>query len=112
MQGFADLLAGGHAGPLNAKQKDYVESILSASHKLADVTSDILDLAMIESGNMRLELARVDLYDVLMRAAEPLRQHAIGRDIAFSLHVDPVSGQLFWTNAACARWFSTSCPMR
>jgi signal transduction histidine kinase len=92
VQGFADLLAGGHAGPLNAKQKDYVESILSASHRLADITSDILDLAMIESGNMRLELARVDLYDLLMRAAEPLRQHAIGRDIAFSLHVDPGIG--------------------
>jgi signal transduction histidine kinase len=88
VQGFADLLAGGHAGPLNAKQKDYIESILSASHKLADITSDILDLAMIESGNMRLELARVDLHDLLVRAAEPLRQHAISRDIAFRLRAD------------------------
>ena len=88
VQGFADLLSGGHAGPLNAKQKDYIESILSASHKLADITSDILDLAMIESGNMRLELARVDLHDLLVRAAEPLRQHAISRDIAFNLRVD------------------------
>jgi signal transduction histidine kinase len=90
--GFADLLSGGHAGPLNAKQKDYIESILSASHKLADITSDILDLAMIESGNMRLDLARADLYDLLTRAAEPLRQHAISRDISFGLHVDPGIG--------------------
>lgn len=92
VQGFADLLSGGHAGPLNARQKDYIESILSASHKLADITSDILDLAMIESGNMRLELARVDLHELLVRAAEPLRQHAIGRDIAFDLRVKPGIG--------------------
>jgi signal transduction histidine kinase len=92
VQGFADLLAGGHAGALNAKQKDYIQSILSASHKLAEITSDILDLAMIESGNMRLELARVDLFDLLTRAAEPLRQHAVSRDIGFSLSVDPAIG--------------------
>jgi signal transduction histidine kinase len=92
VQGFADMLAGGHAGPLSAKQKDYVLSILSASHKLAEVTSDILDLAMIESGNMRLELARADLFELLMRAAEPLRQHVASRDIAFHFDVAPDIG--------------------
>ncbi|HEY1638112.1 MAG TPA: ATP-binding protein [Rhizomicrobium sp.] len=92
VQGFADMLAGGHAGTLNAKQKDYVLSILSASHKLAEVTSDILDLAMIESGNMQLELARADLFELLMRAAEPLRQHVAGRDIAFHFDVAPDIG--------------------
>lgn len=92
VQGFADMLAGGHAGTLNAKQKDYVLSILSASHKLAEVTSDILDLAMIESGNMRLELAPADLFELLIRAAEPLRQHVASRDIAFHFDVAPEIG--------------------
>ena len=85
--GFADLLAGGHAGPLNAKQRDYVQSILTASQKLAEITSDILDLSMIESGDVRLELARIDLFQLLSRAAEPFRQHASGRDISFAFNV-------------------------
>jgi signal transduction histidine kinase len=92
VQGFADMLAGGHAGALNPKQKDYVLSILSASHRLAEITSDILDLAMIESGNMRLELARVDLHELLTRAADPLRQHVSSRDIAFRFEVAPDVG--------------------
>jgi signal transduction histidine kinase len=92
VHGFADLLASGHAGALTDRQKDYVGNILSASNKLAEVTSDILDLAMIDSGAMRLELGRVDLYDMLARVAEPLRKHAESLDIEFALDCAPDSG--------------------
>jgi signal transduction histidine kinase len=92
VQGFAEMLTAGHGGTLSAKQSDYVQSILSASHKLAEITSDILDLAMIDSGNMRLELARVDLYDLLARVAEPMRQHAASLHIDFTLDVAPEIG--------------------
>jgi signal transduction histidine kinase len=92
VQGFAELLTSGHAGALTAKQSDYVQSILSASHKLGEITSDILDLAMIDSGNMRLELARVDLYELLTRVAEPMRQHAASLHIEFTLDVKPDIG--------------------
>lgn len=85
VHGFADLLAAGHAGPLTQKQQEYVHDIITASSKLAEVTSDILDLAMIDSGAMRLELARVDLYELMTRVAEPLRQHAESLDIQFTL---------------------------
>jgi len=92
VHGFADLLASGHAGALTDRQKDYVGNILQASNKLAEVTSDILDLAMIDSGAMRLELGRVDLYDMLARVAEPLRKHAESLDIEFTLDCAPDSG--------------------
>ena len=93
VHGFSEMLAGGHAGALNDKQSDYVQNILSASNKLAEVTSDILDLAMIDSGAMRLELARVDLYDLLSRVAEPLRRHAESLDIGFTLDSAPDVGE-------------------
>ncbi|HEY1961140.1 MAG TPA: PAS-domain containing protein [Rhizomicrobium sp.] len=92
VQGFAEMLSAGHAGALNAKQSDYVQSILFASQRLGEITSDILDLAMIDSGNMRLELARVDLYDLLTRVAEPMRQHAASLHIDFTLDVKPDVG--------------------
>ena len=85
VHGFAEMLSEGHAGPLGDRQRDYVQNILSASNKLAEVTSDILDLAMIDSGAMRLELARVDLHDLLARVAEPLRKHAENLGIGFIL---------------------------
>jgi signal transduction histidine kinase len=92
VQGFAEMLSAGHAGALSAKQTDYVQSILAAAQKLGEITSDILDLAMIDSGNMRLELARVDLYDLLTRVAEPMRQHAASLNIDFTLDVKPHVG--------------------
>ena len=94
VHGFADLLASGHAGALTEKQKDYVHDIISASDKLAEVTSDILDLAMIDSGAMRLELSRIDLYELLTRVAEPLRRHAEGLDTAFTLECPPNAGMV------------------
>jgi signal transduction histidine kinase len=87
VRGFADMLASGIAGPLSEKQAAYVQDILAASEKLAVVTSDILDLAMIDSGTMRLELSRVDLHELLERVAEPLRKHAESLDIRFAVEV-------------------------
>ncbi|MGN6514447.1 MAG: PAS-domain containing protein [Rhizomicrobium sp.] len=94
VRGFADMLASGVAGPLSEKQDEYVRDILLAAEKLSEVTSDILDLAMIDSGTMRLELARVDLYELLKRVSDPLRQHAQSLDIAFSLDVREDIGQV------------------
>jgi signal transduction histidine kinase len=83
VHGFATLLAGGGAGALNAKQQEYVDDILAASNILADVTSDILDLALIDSGAMRLALDRVNLHELLSRVAESLRKHAEGLGVVF-----------------------------
>ena len=85
VRGFGEMLAQGAAGPLSNQQADYVQDILTAANKLEEVTSDILDLAMIDSGAMRLELGRVDLYALLARLAEPLRKHAESLQIAFTL---------------------------
>jgi len=92
VQGFAEMLASGAAGALAPKQREYVGDILTASNTLADVTSDILDLAMIDSGAMRLELARVDLYELLARVSQPLRAHAKSLDIDFTLDCRPDAG--------------------
>jgi signal transduction histidine kinase len=94
VRGFADMLASGVAGPLTDKQNEYAHDILAAAEKLSEVTSDILDLAMIDSGTMRLELARVDLHELLQRVSEPLRQHSESLDIAFTLDVRQDIGQV------------------
>lgn len=83
VHGFASLLDSGQAGALAPKQAEYVNNILAASNSLAEVTSDILDLALIDSGAMRLELAPVDLNDLLSRVAETLRKHAESLSVEF-----------------------------
>lgn len=92
VHGFATLLASGQAGTLAPKQADYVNSILAASDTLAAVTSDILDLALIDSGAMRLELTTLDLNELLSRVAETLRKHAESLDIEFRREWSPEIG--------------------
>lgn len=94
VHGFASLLAAGQAGSLAPKQAEYVDDILSASDILAEVTSDILDLAMIDSGTMRLELASVDLHLLLSRAADTLQKHAASLAIALRRDWDPHIGRI------------------
>jgi signal transduction histidine kinase len=57
--GFSDLLAEEGAGPLNEKQKRFVEHVRSGSRHLLQLISDILDVSRIEAG--RIELHRENL---------------------------------------------------
>jgi signal transduction histidine kinase len=63
-----------------------MQAIVSASNTLKSLVNDILDLALIESGALRLELERVDLHKLLADIA------AQGRDwaakVGLSLEVD------------------------
>ncbi|MEQ1931237.1 MAG: ATP-binding protein [Parvularculaceae bacterium] len=67
--GFAEMLDDQMFGMLNDRQKDYVASILTASHHLRDLITDIIDLAVIDAGKMALELSSVDVRDLLENAA-------------------------------------------
>jgi signal transduction histidine kinase len=79
--GFTELLAQGSTGPLNARQRDYVDHISSSSSVLLTIVNDILDLATVDAGVMELEIAEVPVRRVVEDAAEligeRLREHAI-----------------------------------
>jgi signal transduction histidine kinase len=92
VRGFADLLAQGVAGPLSDKQSGYVQNILTASERLEEVTSDILDLALIDAGAMRLELSRIKLYELLTGIAAPRKKHAESLDITLIVDCSPDVG--------------------
>ena len=67
--GFSEMLDGQMFGVLNDRQKDYIASILSASHHLRDLVSDIIDLAAIDAGKMTIDRADTDIRDLLESAA-------------------------------------------
>ena len=52
--GFSDLLAEETAGPLNDKQKRFVNHIKQGSAHLLQLINDILDLSKIEAGQLEL----------------------------------------------------------
>jgi signal transduction histidine kinase len=92
--GFTQLLASEEFGPLNLRQTGYVKDILEASNTLTSLVSDILDLALIESGALRLELGRVDLSAMLTDVAAHAREW--GGKVGLTLQIDcPADAGIF-----------------
>jgi len=55
--GFTELLVDQKPGPLNARQQDYLASVLSSAGHLLQLINDVLDLAKVEAGKMSFEPA-------------------------------------------------------
>ena len=92
--GFAELLAGSHAGPLARRQQDYAEAIVKAGRGLARLIDDVLDLAQIDAGFAALERAPFDLHEALSRLTLALAERARAAKIALGFDCPPDIGML------------------
>ena len=63
--GFTDLLKTPTAGPLTARQAEYVDYISTSSSVLLTLVNDILDLATVDAGIMKLNYTEVAIDDLL-----------------------------------------------
>jgi PAS domain S-box-containing protein len=84
--GFTTLLL---ETPLNAEQGEYVQSIRTSGEALIQLTGDILDLARIEAGNMKLEKDLCDPRQCVEDALDVLAVPAASKGIELLHWVDP-----------------------
>ncbi|MBV9549352.1 MAG: PAS-domain containing protein [Alphaproteobacteria bacterium] len=91
--GFSEHLATGAPGELNQRQREYVDAIVSGSNTLKNLVNDILDLALVESGALRLELGRVDLFEVLEEVASHAREWAGKMGLTLTVDVSEDAGE-------------------
>jgi signal transduction histidine kinase len=79
--GFTELLSLPTTGPLQARQREYVEHIGTSSSVLLTIVNDILDLATVDAGIMELDIAEVGVERTIAAAAElisdRLAEHSI-----------------------------------
>jgi two-component system, cell cycle sensor histidine kinase PleC len=73
MLGFTQLLRTPGFGDLTERQDKYVQNIARAGRHLLALTNDVLDLSKIEAGKMDLEIADLELAEVVAEAEEILR---------------------------------------
>ena len=62
--GFSELLSAGFFGSLETRQAEYVQGIFDSSQHLLQLVNDILDLATIEAGHMRLDVGSFNIDDI------------------------------------------------
>ncbi len=84
--GFAEHLATGVPGELSPRQSEYVQAIVTGGNTLRSLVNDILDLSLIESGALRLELERIDLFALLSDVTSHAREWAA--KVGLELHLE------------------------
>jgi len=96
--GFSEHLASGAPGPLNGQQTEYVRAIVTGGNTLKSLVNDILDLALVESGALRLELERINLAELIGDIAVHARDWAAKTGLTLQVDVARDSG-LFLADA-------------
>ena len=86
--GFSDLLADGTPGPLNDKQKRFVNHIKQGSTHLLQLINDILDLSKIEAGQLELHCEDFQIKDVMPEVLSTIRPLAMAKNIRVEQKVD------------------------
>ncbi|HKB96950.1 MAG TPA: PAS-domain containing protein, partial [Rhizomicrobium sp.] len=96
--GFSEHLASGSPGPLNNQKTEYVQAIVAGGNTLKNLVNDILDLALVESGALRLELERIDLTELINDIASHARDWAGKVGLSLEVEVSQDAG-LFLADA-------------
>jgi len=68
--GFAQLLLEGYDGELSEPQAEDVELIRDGGRQLLELINDILDMSMIESGELRLSFASTDVPELVRQVVK------------------------------------------
>lgn len=83
IDGFSQALLEDYDDKLDAEGRDYLHRVRNATHRMAQLIDDLLELAQVSRGEMRHEV--VDLSAMAESIAAELRQSDPDRNVVFSI---------------------------
>jgi signal transduction histidine kinase len=83
--GFTDIVISGIAGPVTEEQAKQLTIVQQSSRHLLSLISDMLDIAKIEAGQLRIVPERFDLRPLLERTGAVFEAEATRRNLAFDV---------------------------
>ena len=87
IKGYTDLLMAGAVGPLAEGQAQFMNIIRNNADRLTALINDLLDISRIESGRIKLEIAPLNIQDVVQEVAQSMRGTIEGKGLAFRVEV-------------------------
>jgi signal transduction histidine kinase len=87
--GFSQVLRQQLFGPVNEKQDEYLDDILSSGNHLLSLINDVLDLSKVEAGQVELEIELFSLREGLERGVAMVRERAMTNGVQLSLVLAP-----------------------
>ena len=85
--GFSELLESQYPGKLDESQKEYIRDINTSGKHLLSIISDILDLAKVEAGKMRMEPADVHVATLFDNSLVLFKEQAFKHRIRLSTDI-------------------------
>jgi signal transduction histidine kinase len=87
--GFSQVLREEMFGPVNEKQAEYLDDIVSSGNHLLTLINDVLDLSKVEAGQVELEVGPFSLREALERGVVMVRERATGDGVQVELSAGP-----------------------
>ncbi len=93
IRGLSEFLRDGAVGPLSADQLDLVVTIHGASQSMLDMVNELLDLATIESGELKLHVEPHNLADIVAKSTTLTNMEAAKKNthVVFAVPAAPVT---------------------
>ncbi|MFH1113551.1 MAG: AAA family ATPase [Pseudomonadota bacterium] len=85
--GFAEMLEDQVFGKLSEKQLTHAGHIVKSGRHLLDLINDVLDLAKVESGKIKLKTSMVGIHDLLLSCTGMIKEESLKHDITLDVHV-------------------------
>jgi PAS domain S-box-containing protein len=92
--GFSEFLIDEKPGPLNAKQKEYLNDVLTSGEHLLRLINDILDLSKIEAGRMEVIPECFELSNAIDEVCSVVSPLVRRKNITLHRHIAPEIGTL------------------
>ena len=84
--GFSDMIREEMFGPLgNEKYAEYINDIHESGAHLLHIINDVLDVSMIETGQLALAEKRLDIADIIETSARLVRVHVEAAGLEFRI---------------------------
>ena len=87
--GFSQVLREEMFGPVNEKQAEYLDDIVSSGNYLLSPINDVLDLSKVEAGQVELEVQPFSVREALERGVVMVRERATEDGVEVALEADP-----------------------
>lgn len=85
------LLYDDRVGKLNEEQLNIIRTINDETTRLSKITNELLDISQAETGNIKLNLQKVDPLDIANYALESVKFHAEKKRIALQkIYIEPL----------------------
>lgn len=94
ISGFAHLLADPKIGTLNDKQLEYADHIQSSSESLRTLIDDILEIAGIDAGIIKIEPEPVDTQPLVGSVLEALKDRVAEAGLLVDVRIAPLAGTI------------------